>query len=127
MKVNICGIPHNVIELEDNFDADKHFGMIDYINTKITINKNLSPGLKKNVIMHEMLHGMLVHLGYTELSNDEVFVNSLTSALAIAFDLKNEGVRKDRSCDNCKYMEVSEDSEPCIKCCKNYTSEWEAI
>lgn len=28
MIVNICGIPHKVIEIEDNFDLDVHFGQI---------------------------------------------------------------------------------------------------
>ena len=75
MKVNICGMPHDIVQKEDAFDKDIHFGMIDYKNAKIFINKDLNPILKKNVIIHEMVHGMLTHLGYCELSNDEIFVN----------------------------------------------------
>lgn len=30
MTVNICGIPHKVVECEDKFDVDSHFGQIDY-------------------------------------------------------------------------------------------------
>lgn len=126
MKVNICGIPHNVIEKVDSFDKDIHFGMIDYINTDIIINKNLSPSLKKNVVMHEMIHGILTHLGYTELSNDEIFVNSFASALAMAFDIKvMEDDEEYQKCENCKHFGLKEDQEPCVNCKKNYTSEWE--
>ena len=30
MRVNICGIQHEIIEMDDNFDLDCHFGQIDY-------------------------------------------------------------------------------------------------
>ena len=127
MKVNICGMSHDIVQKEDVFDKDIHFGMIDYKNAKIFINKDLNPVLKKNVIIHEMVHGMLTHLGYCELSNDEIFVNSFASALSMAFDIKPmESDNEYQSCGNCKYMEEYEDSEPCINCCKNYTSEWES-
>ena len=42
MIVNICGIPHKVIECEDHFDVDTHFGQIDYKACEIIINKNMT-------------------------------------------------------------------------------------
>jgi len=47
MIVNICGIPHRVIEKEDSFDADIHFGIIDYPKAEITINAALPDVLKR--------------------------------------------------------------------------------
>ena len=38
MKVNICGIPHKVVECEDKFNIDCHFGQIDYKPCEIRIN-----------------------------------------------------------------------------------------
>ena len=35
MIVNICGIPHDVVECDDNFDVDCHMGMIDHKNAVI--------------------------------------------------------------------------------------------
>lgn len=35
MIVNICGIPHKVIECEDKFNKDLHFGQIDYEKAEI--------------------------------------------------------------------------------------------
>lgn len=128
MKVNICGIPHTVVQKEDAFDKDIHFGMIDYINANITINKNLSPSLKKNVVIHEMVHGILTQLGYCELSSDEIFVNSFASALAMAFNIKvMEDDEEYQKCENCKHFETLENQEPCVSCRNIYTNEWEPM
>lgn len=37
MKVNICGVPHEVVEYEDKFDVDCHYGQIDYKDCEIRI------------------------------------------------------------------------------------------
>ena len=81
MKVNICGIPHTVIECEDYFDADTHFGQINYKSCEIRINKDMATEAKEETICHEMVHGILVHLGYNEQSQDEQFVQALANAM----------------------------------------------
>lgn len=55
MRVNICGIQHDIIEMDDNFDLDFHFGQIDYKKNEIRINKALTNEGKKEAICHEML------------------------------------------------------------------------
>lgn len=88
MKVNICGILHTVKECEDRFDCDTHFGQIDYKTNEIIINKDLSDEAKQETICHEMVHGMLVHLGYTDQSQDETFVQGLANAIYQGFEIK---------------------------------------
>lgn len=88
MTVNICGIPHEVIEHDDNFDIDAHFGMIDFKKCEIRINKGMSEECKKETICHEIVHGILVHLGYHEQSNDEQFVQALGNAIYQTFEIK---------------------------------------
>ena len=90
MKVNICGITHEVIECEDTFDIDTHFGMITYKDAVIKINKDMPVDMKKEAICHEILHGMLVHLGYDEYSQDERFVQALANAINQTFIIKEE-------------------------------------
>ena len=34
MIVNICGIPHDVVECDDNFDVDCHMGYDDLCNNE---------------------------------------------------------------------------------------------
>lgn len=91
MIVNICGIPHKVIECKDNFDAGvNHFGQIDYKNCEIRINKDMPQENKDETLCHEMVHGMLVHMGYDKLSQDEQFVQGLGNAIYQGFSIKAE-------------------------------------
>lgn len=90
MKVNICGVPHSILFVEDNFDSDaKHFGQIDYARCLITVNSDLRAEARDETICHEMVHGMLVHIGYDELSQDEQFVQALANAIYQGFEIKN--------------------------------------
>lgn len=88
MIVNICGIPHEVIEVEDSFNIDCHMGMIEYQDLVIKINKNMPEIAKQETICHEMVHGMLVHLGFNEYANDEHFVQALGNAIYQGFSIK---------------------------------------
>lgn len=88
MKVNICGINHEVVEKEDSFDTDCHFAQIVYGKAQIVINKDLNVEIKKEALCHEMVHGILVHLGYDSLSSDEQFVQSLGNAICQGFEIK---------------------------------------
>jgi len=94
MTVNICGIPHKVIEKEDNFDTDSHFGQIEYCRAEIIINKDMPMEMKAETICHEMVHGILVHIGRTDLSNDEQLVQTLGNAIYQGFDVKTERSRE---------------------------------
>lgn len=94
MIVNICGIPHKVIECEDNFNVDTHFGQIDYKDCVIRINKNMTKESKKETICHEMIHGILVHLGYDNYSQDEQLVQALGNAIYQGFEIKSESEDK---------------------------------
>ena len=88
MIVNICGLPHEVVEVEDAFNMDCHMGMIEYKDLKIKINKDMPEAAKQETICHEMVHGILVHLGYTDLANDETLVRGLGNAIYQGFDIK---------------------------------------
>lgn len=88
MFVNICGILHEVVECENVFDTTTNFGQIDFVKCRITLNKELAEDFKRETLCHEMLHGMLIHLGYEEYSNNEQFVQALASAINQGFTVK---------------------------------------
>lgn len=88
MRVNICGIEHKVIECEDKFNSDCHMGQITYKDAEILINKDMDPAIKEETICHEMIHGILVHIGYQEQSNDEQFVQALANAIYQGFKVR---------------------------------------
>lgn len=89
MTVNICGIEHIIVECDDKFDnADLHLGQINYGMCEIRINKDLSAPMKKETLCHEMLHGILMHLGYEKEGQDEQFVQALANAVSQSFEIK---------------------------------------
>lgn len=90
MVINICGIPHTVIEKDDNLSLDTHLGLIDYAKAEIYINKDMPEELKKETLCHEIVHGMLMHIGRNDLTEDETFVQSLGNAIFQTFDIRKE-------------------------------------
>ena len=85
MKISICGIPHEVVYANDVFDNDTHYGQIDYGKAVIKISKDVSKEQQDEALCHEILHGILVHIGKDELSQDESFVQCLSNAIYQSF------------------------------------------
>lgn len=90
-RVDICGIPHTVEYCDDKFDLDLHLGDIRYGEAKIRINRNASASIQNEALCHEIVHGILVHIGRQDL-NEEQFVQSLANAISQSFivNLKRE-------------------------------------
>ena len=87
--VNICGVPHKILLLEENFTAgDTHFGEIEYTKAEIRINATLPDALLWQTLCHEWLHGALVIQGHPDQAQDEQLVQALASAMAQTFQLK---------------------------------------
>ena len=90
MKVKICGIPHKIVKVQEHLDVVTCFGMIDHKKAEIRINRDITPDLQKETICHEVLHGIFVHIGREDLSNDEGFIQCLASAINQSFDVRLE-------------------------------------
>lgn len=89
--VKICGVPYKVLVKPAYFEADaKHFGEIDYKAGTITISDDLSEEIAMESLCHEIVHGMLVHIGRSDLAFDEQFVQALGNAIYQTFDVKGE-------------------------------------
>ena len=96
MKVNICGMPYEVKEVENYFDATGfNLGQINYADCEILINKTINENLKREVLCHEIVHGILHHLGYEE-ENDEKMVQQLANAINQTFYVKGEKDESDK-------------------------------
>ena len=87
-RVNICGIPYEVIYRDDPFGNDCNFGMIHYGDCKIIINESISEAMRSNALCHEILHGIMVGIGRNDLTEDEAFICSLASAINQAFEVR---------------------------------------
>ena len=89
IKVNICGILHDVIYEKDRFQIDDiKFGYVDYANAKIYINEEITEQLQRETLCHEIIHGILFHIGKQEMSEDENLVQALANAIYQSFDIK---------------------------------------
>lgn len=90
MKIDICGIPYKVKEVStiDEELEGVTLGKIICSKCKILLKKGLPEGLKRSVLYHEILHGILIQIGYTESSDDETFVQGLSNVLCQMFELR---------------------------------------
>ena len=91
-KIKICGIPYKIKEVAviDEPDEGVTQGKIIPSRSTILLKKSLPKHLKKSVLFHEILHGLLIELGYNELSENEILVQSLSNAMYQTFELKGE-------------------------------------
>lgn len=89
-KVTICGVPHTIDIVDDKFGNNDLLGQIEYAPAIIRLNSHMSDEMFTVTCIHEVVHGILIHLGYNQLSDDEVFVSSLAQAIAGTFKFKEE-------------------------------------
>lgn len=95
--VNICGIPHQIIEKDYIEGNGCVLGEIEYRSCTISMRKDQTPEMYRQTLIHEMVHGMLVMIGRNELSEDETFVQTLALAISQTFDLKEDNNDTDSS------------------------------
>jgi Zn-dependent peptidase ImmA (M78 family) len=89
-KVMVAGIPFEVIECHENFGSEA-CGEIEYRKQIIRINEDMAPEYKEQTLIHEIVHGILVSIGRNDLSDDEVFVQSLAAGIyTSSFQIKEE-------------------------------------
>lgn len=84
----ICGIPYKIVPTEDVFDVDTHLGQINYITGEIRVNEKLQGEILYETLAHEIVHGILMYLGYEKESQDEQFVQALGNAINQTFTIK---------------------------------------
>ena len=80
-KLKIMATEYSVEEVEQIDKYERLLGQINYSEQAIKIDKNISEDLKQEVLIHEILHGVLEKLGYVELNDDEQKVQSIASTL----------------------------------------------
>ena len=87
--VKICGVPYKIEYCDENFSYDDHFGRIIYSEGVIRINRSCSEAIRKEILFHEIIHGILFHTGQ-HAHNDESLVQALGNAIYQMFELKKE-------------------------------------
>lgn len=80
-KIKILATEYEVEEVEQIDKYQRLLGQIGYIEQKIKIDKNISEDMKKETLIHEILHGTLEKLGLDEINEDEQKVHSIASTM----------------------------------------------
>ncbi len=97
MTIKVCGVPHEVKKVSaiDEGREGITLGQIDHSKAEIKVRSGMPSGLEQSTVFHEVLHGMLVQLGYNDLSEDETFVQGFSNAMYQMFDFKPEVIDYD--------------------------------
>ena len=79
MKINVCGVNYEVLQLDEVDNNPSCLGLCVYEKSLIQIKKGISIERKKQTLIHELLHAMLYEAGYYE--HDENQVDNLSVVL----------------------------------------------
>ena len=98
MKINICGVPYKLIydDVINERDEGITMGQIYISKCEIHLKKGLTKEIEEETLIHEILHGILDHLGKPELSNDENFVQLITHGIFQHFKIRDSIKLKDK-------------------------------
>lgn len=80
-KVKILATEYKIEEVEQIDKYQRLLGQIDYVEQTIKIDINISEDLKKETLLHEILHGILEKLGYDDINENEQKVHSIASTM----------------------------------------------
>lgn len=78
MKYEIAGVTYNVEEVNGLTDAE-HFGYINFADSVIRIDANLSEDRKRQTLAHELAHALLYEAGFED--HDEELASRLGRVL----------------------------------------------
>jgi Zn-dependent peptidase ImmA (M78 family) len=89
-KVKISGIDYEIeiAEHQSVENGDILLGQISYSEAKIYINEEQNEQLRRATLLHEIVHGVLYHMG-SELNDNEKFVEGFSSGLHQVFNDNN--------------------------------------
>lgn len=83
--INILGVIYTIEEVDTVNKTNPRRGEINYLTNEIKIDKNMPETLKRQVLMHEILHAVFDLLGLDDLGEDEKMVQSIATALHQVF------------------------------------------
>ena len=89
--INICGIPFTIKEVNEipaDVKGEIVHGEISHSRAEILLRESLPDELKQLALIHEWVHGILVMVGRTDLSDDEILVQNIALAIYNTFEIK---------------------------------------
>ena len=94
-EVWVCGHKFNVEVFDVKSLMDENFGEMCFESSTIRICSTLSDDMKRNVLLHEILHAIYQFAGLTDSSVEEEVVDRTATALIAMFsDTRNAAILK---------------------------------
>lgn len=91
--IDICGIPFTIKEVDEipaDIRGEVIHGEISHSRAEILLRESLPEELKQLALIHEWVHGVLVMIGRTDLSDDEILVQNVALAINQTFEIKKD-------------------------------------
>ena len=80
-SVSILGVVYKIEYVEVVNKEDPRFGQTDFFNSVIKIDSSLSDDMKKQTLIHEIMHCICWALGLYDIGENENAIQSIASAL----------------------------------------------
>lgn len=80
-SITILGINYKIEYVEVVNKEEPRFGQTEFFNSVIKIDRNLSPDMKKQTLLHEIMHCICWSLGLYDIGENENAIQSIASAL----------------------------------------------
>ena len=93
MTVSVCGVNYKIeyVDVIDESCEGIVHGEIDYTKGIIRIKNGLPKDIERQVIIHEIVHGILFNVGKSKMTEDEEFVQLLAVGIFTSgFDIRIE-------------------------------------
>ncbi|MCY6958857.1 hypothetical protein [Clostridium brassicae] len=117
-KVKIGGVTYSVIEYNNPSEEGPQVdGQILYHKQEIRLKNDMSEEYKKNIFLHEVIHGLFEYIGFEQ---DEAIVIRLSNALHGFIKDNPDIFTKDATISNKLTTSVNIDAGEIIKKIENY-------
>ena len=80
-KITVMGIEYTVEYVEVVNKEEPRFGQVDFFESRIQIDRSLSEDMKKQTLLHEILHCICQGLGLYDIGENENAIQSMATAL----------------------------------------------
>ena len=93
-EINIMGVDYDIQYVDVVNKENPEYGEVNFFNSVIKIDNSLSDDMKQVTLIHEIIHCICLGLGLYEISENEIIVQSLSTALYDVWKTNFAGANK---------------------------------
>lgn len=93
-KIRILGIDYDINYVDCVCKEELRYGQIDVMNCEIRIDRTVSESVQRVTLIHEILHGICSAFSFEKLNDDEIAIQSISTALNIILSENGLEIRR---------------------------------